>query len=77
MDTVSEGSEYNFQGLVRVSVPTKHICQNFGFGDLRSGQCCDLAIIQESENVEMPFIPKLRVGGCYISRPTYSYIRPL
>ena len=38
---------------------TKRIYQNFGFGDLRSGQCCDLTIIRQGKNVLMLFTPKV------------------
>ena len=60
-------SIWNFHVLIRASVPTRSISQNFGFGDLGSVQCCDLTIIRQWQNVEMPFIPKLRVGACHLS----------
>ena len=40
--------------------------KNFGFGGLRSGQCCDHVIIRPWEVVEMSFIPKVRVGARYL-----------
>ena len=43
--TVLKGSTWNLQGVIRVSVPTKRMSRNFYFGDLRSGQFCDLHII--------------------------------
>ena len=58
-----------FLELIRVSVvPTKHLSRNLDFGDLRSGQFCDLTIIGQLENVETSFPPKVRVGECYLSR---------
>ena len=42
--------------------------QNIDFVDMRSGQCCDLNIIRQTENFEMPFIPKARMGACYLSQ---------
>ena len=66
--TIFKRSIWNFQELTRTSFPTKHISPNFVFGDQRSGQWCDLTFIRQWENVEMPFIPKIRLWACYLSR---------
>ena len=55
-------------GVERTSVPTKDTSQNSGFGDLRSGQCCNFEIIRQRENIEMPFVPKILGGACYLSQ---------
>ena len=52
--------------FIRVSIRTKRKAQNFGFGDLRSSQCCDLTIIRQWENLEMLFIPNVRVGEYHL-----------
>ena len=66
MATVFKGSMWDFQDLIRALVPTKRISQNFAFGDQTSGQCCDFTIIRQRKNVEMPFIPKVRMEACYL-----------
>ena len=66
--TVFKVSISNFQKLIRTSIPIKVYSRNFDFGDLRSGRFCDVAIIRQWENVQMLFLPKLRVGTCYSSQ---------
>ena len=52
--TVVKNPTWNFQQLIGASASTKRTSWNFEFGDLRSGQFCDLAIIRQVENVQ-PF----------------------
>ena len=63
MATVINGPTWNFQVLTGASVATKRISWKSAFGDLRSGQFCDLTMIRHRQNVLMPFIPKVRVGA--------------
>ena len=58
--TVVKNPTRNFQQLIGASASTKRTSWNFDFGDLRSGQFCDLAIIRQVENVQLFFIPKVR-----------------
>ena len=53
---------------MRASVPTQRMGQNFGFGDMGSGQCCGVTIIRQWQTVEMLFIPEFRVGACDLSQ---------
>ena len=51
------------------SISTCEMCTSeFDFGDLRSGQFCDLTMIRQWENVQMPFIPKVRMVACCLSQ---------
>ena len=60
---------------MRAPVPTNRFSQNFGFYDLRSGECCDITIIRQWDNVEMPIFPKYEwERAIYLQ---YSYITPL
>ena len=68
MTTIFEISIWNFQELIKESVPTKLIYRNFDFGDPRSGQFWDLTAIRQWENVHMPPFPKVRVAKCYLSQ---------
>ena len=47
--TVFEQPIRNFQDIIRLSVATKRLSWIFFFGDLRSGQNCDLRIIRQLE----------------------------
>ena len=49
--------------------------RNFDFGDLRWGQFCDLTIMTECKNAQMPFFQKYVWGMLII--PMFYYIRPL
>ena len=64
MTTVLKGSTWNFQGLIRVSVPTKHISQNFHFGDLRLGQFCGVPNIRQWEKNQILSL-HIRTGYFY------------
>ena len=76
MTTFFELSIWNFQELIRASVPTKRLSRNFDFGGLWSGQFWDLTIIRSWQNVHMPFCSESTSGNVlFISR--YSYIRAL
>ena len=75
MTTVFEASIWNFQELIRASVPTKHTSRNFDFGDLRSVQFWDLTNIRQWGNVHMPFFSE-STGGNELFISGYSYIRP-
>ena len=48
--------------MIRLSVATKHISVIFYFGDLRSGQFCDLSIIRQYEKIQIPAI-RIRPGS--------------
>ena len=61
---VPKGSTWHFQELIRVSVPTTRLSRNFDINDLRSGPFSCHTIIRQWENVQMPFIPKVREGSC-------------
>ena len=54
-----KGSMRIFQEFIRISLPRKLISRNVDFGDLSSGQFCDLAITRQWENAQMPLIPNV------------------
>ena len=64
----------NFQKLIKASVPTKRISQNFDFGDLRSGQFWDLTLAMGKCSYAV-FFESTNGKVLFISR--YSYIGPL
>ena len=57
---VLNGSTWNFQELIRASVPTKRVSRNFDFSNLRSGQFSDQTIIRQREYLQMLLIPIVR-----------------
>ena len=61
------GSIRNFR--IDKSINTyKSYASGFGFevheGERKLGQSCNLTIIMQLENIEMSFIPKVRMGAC-------------
>ena len=46
----------------------KKISRDFDFGDLSSGQICNLTIIRQREKVRVLFIAKVCVGVWYLSQ---------
>ena len=73
--TVFNGSIWNVREGITVSVSAKLSSRNFDSGNLRSGQFCDLIIIRQWENIQMPF-PKVRLRSWLLSKcPLIRVIR--
>ena len=66
MTIVLNGSTWNFQELIRASVPTKRVSRNFDFSNLRSGQFSDQTIIRQREYLKMLRIPNVRGKSSYM-----------
>ena len=63
---------FRISDIMRPSIATKRISWIFDFGDLRSGQFCDLSILRQWEKYQIPHL-RIRSGDFIIKWVLLSY----
>ena len=67
-----EQSIWNFLDIMRPSIATKRISRNFDFGDIRSGQFCDLPIMRQWKKNQIPHL-RIKFGNFIMTWYLWGY----